>query len=109
MQEKLSNEVTREVKKLLPVLRKEIKKEFDVWHHYTEGDHFKNDELVLQTLPYAAYEYIILCWGVDPARVSMTSVVGAINNKLFSDLRPVTAHALRRLASVEMNLGRKAR
>ncbi|HTB06363.1 MAG TPA: hypothetical protein VK806_05365 [Bacteroidia bacterium] len=100
----VSKEVIKEVKRLLPALRKEIKKEFEHWHHYVDGDEFHDDKKVMETLPYAAYEYIILCWGVQPERVNMPSVVSALNNKLFNDLRQVTSHALRRLASLKMNV-----
>lgn len=98
MQSKISKEVKDEVKKLLPTLREQVLKEFEHWDRYQDNDHFHSDEKVLDILPYSAYEYILLSWGVEPDRVTMSSVVQALNNKLFNDLRHIICHALRRLA-----------
>lgn len=94
----ISKHVKEEVKKLLPGLREEVKKEFMRWHDYTPGDGFYSDENLFALLPGAAYEYILLCWGIEPHRVTMSSVLRSLNNKLFFDLRHIVAHALRRLA-----------
>jgi hypothetical protein len=101
MNAKISNEVKEEVKKMLPELRLEVMKEFAHWKKYQPNDAFHSDEKVLQILPYSAYEYILLSWGVEPSRINITSVVQALNNKLFKDLRHITCHALRRLALTE--------
>ena len=98
MNAKISKEVKEEVKKLLPELRLEVMKEFKHWTKYKTNDDFFSDEKILEILPYSAYEYILLSWGVEPSRITITSVVQALNNKLFRDLRHITCHALRRLA-----------
>jgi hypothetical protein len=101
MHKTISKEVQDEVKKLLPRLREEVQKEFTHWDKYTANNNFHSDEKVLEILPYSAYEYILLSWGIEPNRVTMTSVVQAMNNKLFSDLKHIICHALRRLALTE--------
>ena len=98
MQVELSKAVKDEVKKLLPALREEVKKEFVHWELYIGNEDFLSDEKIFEILPYAAYEYIILSWGIEPGRVTPTSVVHAMNNKLFGDLKHIICHALRRLA-----------
>ncbi len=94
----ISKEVKQEVIKLLPELREQVCKEFEHWDKYEPNDRFYSDDKVLEILPYSAYEYILLSWGIEPNRVTLTSVIQALNNKLFSDLRHITCHALRRLA-----------
>jgi hypothetical protein len=94
----LSKAVKEEVKKILPDLRNQVKKEFTHWDMYKADHSFYSDEAVLEILPYSAYEYILLSWGVEPGRVTIPSVVHALNSKLFSDLKHITCHALRRLA-----------
>ncbi|HTA84220.1 MAG TPA: hypothetical protein VK783_14845 [Bacteroidia bacterium] len=94
----LSKAVKDEVKKLLPTLRKEVEQEFTHWNMYETNDRFFSDEKVLEILPYSAYEYILLSWSIEPGMATMESVVHAMNNKLFGDLRHITCHALRRLA-----------
>jgi len=98
MDKTISKEVKEEVKKLLPRLREEVQKEFAHWDKYKANEHFLSDEKVLEILPYSAYEYILLSWGIEPNRITMTSVVQAMNNKLFSDMKHIICHALRRLA-----------
>jgi hypothetical protein len=98
MPEKISKEVKAEVKKLLPRLREEVKKEFIHWDKYRDNDGFYSDEKVLEILPYSAYEYILLSWGLEPSHVTISAVTQAINGKLFGDLKHITCHALRRLA-----------
>jgi hypothetical protein len=98
MHVEISNTVKEEVKKLLPALREEVRKEFVHWDLYTGTADFLSDEKVFEILPYATYEYIILSWGIEPGRVTPTSVIHAMNNKLFGDLKHIICHALRRLA-----------
>jgi hypothetical protein len=98
MEVEISKTVKEEVKKLLPALREEVKKEFVHWDLYTANEDFISDEKIFEILPYATYEYIILSWGIEPSRVTPTSVVHAMNNKLFGDLKHIICHALRRLA-----------
>ena len=102
MQATISNQVKKEVKKLLPELREQVCKEFEHWDRYETNDHFYSDDRVLEILPYSAYEYILLSWGIEPGRVTITSVIDALNNKLFGDLRHITCHALRRLALIQV-------
>jgi hypothetical protein len=94
----ISKEVKAEVKKLLPRLREDVKKEFIHWDRYKLTDAFHSDDEVFEILPYSAYEYILLSWGLEPSHITITSVVQAMNNKLFGDLKHITCHALRRLA-----------
>lgn len=94
----LSKAVKEEVRKILPELRKQVSKEFTQWVRYEANDYFYSDEEVIETLPYSAYEYILLSWGIEPDRVTIESVVHALNSKLFGDLKQITCHALRRLA-----------
>jgi hypothetical protein len=101
MRPKITKAVKDEVKRLLPRLREEVKQEFIHWELYHDDDSFYSDEKVLEILPYSAYEYILLSWGVEPERVTMESVIQALNSKLFGDLRSITCHALRRLASTQ--------
>lgn len=82
-------------------MREQVLREFEHWDKYHANSYFHSDEKVLEILPYSAYEYILLSWGVEPDRVTMASVVQALNNKLFNDLRHIICHALRRLALTE--------
>ena len=98
---KISKKVTDEVKKILPDIREEVKKEFKHWGHaYSESDDFYSDKKLFETLPCAVYEYIILAWGVSPERVNKDSAIRALNGKIFKDIHKITAHALRRLACI---------
>ncbi|MGP8215446.1 MAG: hypothetical protein ACLQQ4_07780 [Bacteroidia bacterium] len=101
MQAKISKQVKDEVKRMLPELREEVKKEFAHWNKYQTHDGFYSDEEIFEILPYSAYEYILLCWGVEPGRITIQSVIQALNNRLFSDLRQITRHALRRIALMQ--------
>lgn len=99
---KISKKVTDEVKKILPTIREEVKKEFKHWgHSYRECPDFYSDKKLLKTLPGAVYEYIILSWGISPERVNTDSAIRALNGKIFKDIHKITAHALRRLAFVQ--------
>lgn len=96
----LSEKVIEEVTSLLPGLRKEIAAEFEHWGDtYRTCPQFYSNEAILTALPSAAYEYIILAWGIDPARIDRTAAIEALNNKIFKDIHKITAHALRRIAS----------
>jgi hypothetical protein len=96
---KLSKKVIKEVMNILPQLRKELMTEFECWDgSYKAGPAFYSDEHVLATLPYAAYEYIILAWGVDPIRINKETTIQALNGRIFKDIKKITAHALRRIA-----------
>src|SRR6185312_4048918 len=96
----LSNEVEEEVKRFLPLLRAQLKKEFvHMESYYKPGTDFFSDDKVIEYLPCAAYEYILMKWGIEPALVTLPEVVKALNDKLFSELHLITAHALRKVAS----------
>ncbi len=98
----LSKKVTNEVKKILPEIREQVKKEFKHWGHaYEECPDFYSDAKLFKTLPCAVYEYIILSWGISPERVNTDSAIRALNGKIFKDIDKITAHALRRLACVK--------
>ncbi len=53
MRNTISKEVKDEVKKLLPHLREEVKKEFMHWDKYKDSDGFYSDEEVFEILPHA--------------------------------------------------------
>lgn len=96
---KLSRKVIKEVTKILPQVRNEVLVEFERWQSsYIPGPEFYSDETLLNILPYAAYEYILLAWNIEPDRLDRDAAVRALNGKIFKDIRKVTAHALRRLA-----------
>lgn len=102
MNHPISSKVTDKVKGLLPALRESIKKEFVEWNGYAPAPGFYSDEKVLETLPAAAYEYLIITWGIPPARIDKRSVVYVMDNRLFNDMDKITAHALRRLAPITL-------
>jgi len=95
---KLSRKTRQEIKRLLPELREVVKKEFVHWDRYQAHDGFYSDENIIEILPYAAYEYILLSWAIEAHTITIQSVVEALNNKLFQDLRRIICHALRRIA-----------
>jgi hypothetical protein len=96
----LSVEVEEEVRKSLPLLREQLKKEFlHLDNYYKPCTDFYSNDKVIELLPCAAYEYILMKWGIEPTLVTMPSVIKALNDKLFSELPLIAAHALRRLAT----------
>ena len=99
----ISVRVTERVKSILPELRKSIEKEFAEWNGYSPAQGFYSDEKVFETLPSAAYEYLIITWGIAPARIDQRSVVYVMDNRLFDDIHRITAHALRRLAPIALD------
>jgi len=103
----LSKEVIEEVKRLLPEIRTRVEnemKKFDV----TPGKPFYSDKAILATLPHAAYEYIILSWGVSPEHIDKTNLHHAINSKLINHMPKVLAHALRKVCAAKSEAGVKA-
>jgi hypothetical protein len=101
MNKRLSAETLQEILELLPAIREEVRKEFELSGEYNAGHEFYSDDMFIDILPYAAYEYIILAWGVKPIRVDIESVYYAMNNRRFKDLKKIMAHGLRRLASIK--------
>lgn len=104
MKSLLSDKVLEEVRKVLPEVRENVKKEFARWNNYTPGSEFYSDDKVIKTLPSAAYEYIIIAWGIHPSRIDERSVIYVMDNRLFNDIKKITAHALRRLVPVRAAL-----
>ncbi len=95
----ISKKVKKEILAILPELREELKAEFTQWEEgYTDNDNFYSDEKLLETLPCAVYEYMIICWGVNPGLVNPDSAIQLLNGNIIKDLRKITAHGLRRLA-----------
>jgi hypothetical protein len=96
----ISKKVIKEVTHLLPEVRKEVKKELSHWKaHYDCGcKAFNSDKHFIKSLPSAVYEYIIMVWGIEPGRVTSDSAIEALNERIFKDVRKITAHGLRRLA-----------
>ena len=96
---KLSKKVIQEVKNILPEVRKEVISECKRWDkNYAGSPDLYSEESILNILPYAAYEYIILAWDIEPCRIDRDSAIRALNGKRFKDIRKVTAHAMRRIA-----------
>ena len=103
MPDKLSKKVIDEVKSILPELREELLIEFKKWQPaYIACPEFYSDEQVLAMIPYAAYEYIILAWNIEPGRIDKDEAIKALNGKIFNDIYKITAHALRRIASMHL-------
>lgn len=97
--EELSNEVKEEIKRLLPGLREQVISEFAKLG-ITPTKPFYSDKACIESLPYAAYEYIILCWEVAPERIDKEALLSAINNKLFTSMHKIVAHGLRKMGKV---------
>lgn len=99
----ISAKIVKEILTQVPEVRDEVKKEFTRINAYSACPEFYSDDLLIDTIPCAAYEYIILCWGVEPSRIDVESVIFALNNNRLKDMKKIIAHALRRLASVNMH------
>ena len=96
MRKKLSPAFTKQVKKMLPKLRKETEEELAKWGNYIPGPEFYADEKVLETLPFAAYEFLSIGKHI---RVDRRTLIEWFNDGIFRDiLGGVICHALRRLA-----------
>ena len=99
---KLSKKVINEVKSIAPGIRKELKNELVAWEsYYVICAEFYSDKFLLELLPYAAYEYIVLVWNIEPKRLNRDAVVKALNGKVFKDIQKITAHALRQIACIK--------
>jgi hypothetical protein len=98
---RLSKKVINQVKSISPLIRNELLSEFERWGScYVTCPQFFSDETLLKILPYAAYEYIILAWNVEPSRLNKDAAISALNGKIFKDIHKITAHALRRIACI---------
>jgi hypothetical protein len=98
---KLSGKVINQVKSISPAIRKKLLSEFEFWENsYATCPEFYSDEVLLEILPYAAYEYIILAWNIEPSRINRDAAISALNGKVFKDIHKITAHALRRIACI---------
>jgi hypothetical protein len=98
---KLSRKVINQVKSISPLIRDELLKEFERWENcYVTCPEFYSDEALFKILPYAAYEYIILAWNIEPSRLNKDAAISALNGKIFKDIHKITAHALRRIACI---------
>lgn len=92
----LSPEFSEQVKKLLPSLRKETEEELTLWGDYIPCPEFYSDEKVLETLPFAAYEYISIGKKI---KVERRLIIDWLNEGTFKEIiEAVICHALRRLA-----------
>ncbi|MDE2026240.1 MAG: hypothetical protein KGJ07_07135 [Patescibacteria group bacterium] len=93
---KLSSAITEQVKKMPPEIRKEVKEELKKWDTYKLGEEFYSDEVLIKTIPYSTYEYVLLAKRI---RVDKSTVINWLNSGLFNEdmLEKVIAHALRRL------------
>ncbi|HSY76625.1 MAG TPA: hypothetical protein VK890_07200 [Bacteroidia bacterium] len=94
---KLSSAIIKKVEQKLPELRSETKEELEKWGESKLDDAFYSDAKVLKTVPYSAYEYILLAKRI---KVDKPTVMDWLNAGLFDDdmLEKVIAHALRKLA-----------
>ena len=88
----------------MPEVRNNVIMEYDAWGNYYPGKAFYSDEKVIETLPGAAYEYLIIAWGIQPSRIDERSVIYVMDNRLFKDIKKITAHALRRLVPIRAAL-----
>jgi hypothetical protein len=96
MEKKLSPTLTEQLKKMLPALRKETEEELTKWGDYVPGGAFYNDEKVIETVPFAAYEFL---WMSKKIKLAKKDVIQWLNEGIFKDvLDKVICHALRRLA-----------
>ena len=96
MKRKLSPACTEQVKKMLPILRKKTENELAEWGDYVPGGAFYNDEKVIETVPFAAYEFI---WLGRKMKLSKKEVFEWLNNGTLKNvLDEVICHTLRRLA-----------
>lgn len=96
MKKQLSVSFTKQVKKALPRLRKETKKELRSWNIHEPGESFYKDEKLLEAIPYSAYEYLLIAKRI---KVDRTSIIEWLNDEMFTKvLDIIICHALRRLA-----------
>lgn len=101
MKKKLSPTFTKQVKGMLPKLRKETESELTRWGDYVPGDLFYLDEKVMETLPFAAYEYVYIGKKI---KLDKITVIEWLNDGIFNALLDeVICHALRRLALKKTN------
>ena len=101
MSDKLSQKVKEEVKRLLPELREKVKKEFKEWYTYHDNEAFYSDEALMQILPFAAYDFLLLNWCIKPDRIKYRDVIYTLDNRLFGHLPLIISHALRKLAGMD--------
>ena len=98
---KLDQKVIESIKAILPDVRRKVQKEFNEWNEYVPGLEFHSDEAVIESFPYAIYEYLILSTTIQPDRIDIRSAMNAVRNGFIkeSELSRIVSHALRRLAS----------
>jgi hypothetical protein len=95
----LSRKTIEEVKLILPEVRKKIKLELAAWGKYPIPEAFYSDEQVIEILPYAVRDYIILSLHVDPqSHIEPDKVIDFLNTRLLESLPVIISHALRMLA-----------
>lgn len=95
---KLSQATIQKVKLLLPELRKEVKKGFLDWSEYTPGNNFHSDDKVLEYLPSAFYEYLIIHKKIYADR---EWVLYCLNHFSEENMREIIPHTLKRLAMLD--------
>lgn len=94
---RLSPAIIQQIKEMLPKTRREIKRELFKWNEYIPNDEFYSDKEVIASLPFAAYEYLIILRDV---RIDKPTMIQWLNEGLFKKetLNRVLAHTLRKLA-----------
>jgi len=93
---KISPKTVSLVKRMLPALREEVKKDFGKWTEYIPDDDFHSNKKVIEMLPFAAHEYLLV---TRSFRADKAMIIEWFNLGIFNDfLDKIIAHALRRLA-----------
>jgi hypothetical protein len=96
MKRKLSPAFTEQVKKKLPVLRKETETELAAWGEYIPHDAFYDDKKVIETIPFAVYEFL---WLNKKMKMQRKTIIEWLNEGMFKNvLDKIICHTLRKLA-----------
>ena len=96
MKKQLSPALTKQIKKMLPALREETEQELADWGEYVPGGAFYDDEKVIETLPFAAYEFL---WLGKKMKMAKRDILNWLNDGIFKEaLDKIICHALRKLA-----------
>ena len=97
--QQISHKVEREVIRLLPDIRMQVREELNKCGRVA-GHAFYSDKKILETIPYAAYEMLILSWEIAPEFIDIDTMVHALDTKLFPSLPKIVCHTLRRLGEL---------
>jgi hypothetical protein len=91
----LSAKTIAEVKLLLPAIREKVQRELNVWPQ-SDNEAFYSDKQVIEMLPYATRDYLILSLHIDAEKyIDPDKVIQFINTRRVESLPAIIAHALR--------------